>query len=125
MTRMWRGPSERLKAAEADPLWALIHRRNGRLGVACNVDNQSHTAFFYRVEQAGGRCGTWFQYDLGRVEGPDPMFNVLWGSHDFTTPDAELFDLHHRYLLQLADEVADQIHLLDVKLVKACDQFLP
>lgn len=123
MPRMWRGHNAELKAAEANPLWALLHRRNGKINISCNVDSQDNTAEFYRIEQGSGRCGTWFRYDLGEVKGVDPMFNCLWGSHRFTPADAELFSLHYQVILGRLDEITTELAALD-KLDHALDEFL-
>lgn len=102
MAKMWRGPSEALTAAHGDPLWAAIHRRNGKLGVACDTDQDGLTARFYSVTKRGD---AWYQHDLGRVEGADPILTALWGSHRFTAPDAELFKFHYAYLDRLFGEI--------------------
>ena len=106
---MWKGPCARLLAAHHDTLWHRVHRRNMKLGIACEVSNDGRTASFYSISKKGG---DWYRHDLGRVEGPDPILNSLWGSHSFTAPDAELFALHHEYLARLLDEVRlDAEHL--------------
>ncbi len=110
MAQMWKGPCSRLIAAHADPLWAAIHRRNMKLGIGCEVDNDGRTAHFYSVTKRGGE---WYRHDLGRVEGADPTLLALWGSHSFTAPDAELFALHHQYLDRLIQEVQlDAAHVV-------------
>lgn len=122
MIRMWRGPCEAIRATESDPLWAAIQRRNGRLGVFCNVDNDARVAEFYTIEE---RRGGLYQIDLGRVEGNhgDPYLLCLWGSHDFTDLDPELIQLHHQYLGRLAENIVLDGRMLVSKLEAAAMEF--
>ena len=121
MTRMWRGPCADLKSASTDPLWAAIHRRNGRLGISCNVALDGRSAEFFRIEKRGG---DFYQFDLGRVEGGDPMFTVLHGSHEFTPLDPELIELHHAYIERQAEQIVADSRLIAQKLEAAADEFL-
>ena len=122
MARMWRGPCAALKAAEADPLWAAIHRRNGRIGVFCTVANDGRSASFYSISKSRGE---FYQHDLGQAEGADPYLAVLHGSHTFTGYDAELIQLHHEYLARLAEEIDVDCLMIAGKLKAAADAFLP
>lgn len=109
MAQMWKGPCSALIAAHGDPLWSAVHRRNMKLGVACDVTNDN-TAHFYSISKRGGE---WYRHDLGRTEGPDPILNSLWGSHSFTAPDAELFALHHQYVDRLVEQArTEAAHLV-------------
>lgn len=114
MTRIWSGPCEALKKAQADPLWAAMHRRNGRLGVACTIEPDGRSGDFYEVVK---RRGEWYRHDLGRVSGENPFIVTLNGSHRFTPFDAELRDMHYTYLDRLAGDVEEGLH----DLVKAAD----
>lgn len=123
MAHMWRGPCEALKKASDDPLWAAIHRRNGRQLICCQMEMDGRSALFYRLEK--GTDGEWYRYDLGRAEGADPYLTSLWGSHRFTAFDAELLALHLRYVLRLAEEIDDSVHAIVNKLGRMADEFLP
>jgi hypothetical protein len=120
MARMWRGPCAALKAAESDPLWSALHRRNGKLGVFCNVSSDGRLAQFHTITK---HRGEWYQNDLGEAQGRDPFLTVLRGSHRFTPLDAELLDLHSRYLERLADEIAGDLHAVVTKLGRAVDAY--
>lgn len=120
MARMWRGPSAEMKAAEADPLWAKLHRRNGRLGIFCDVDNAGRIASFFRVAQ---QRGEFYRHELGVVEGADPMLSVLRGSHEFTPLDGDLIQLHHAYLERLAEDIVLDGNSVVSKLGQAVDAF--
>lgn len=120
MTRMWRGPCEALRQASSDPLWAAIHRRGGRLSVACTVAHDGRSADFYRVEKIKGE---WYRFDLGRVEGGDPYFTVLAGYREFTPFDPELFEQNHAYLERVAEDVVLDGRLIASKLGQAVDAF--
>jgi hypothetical protein len=120
MARMWRGPCAALKAAEADPLWAKLHRRNGRLGVFCNVTSDGRTASFYTISK---QRGEWYQHDLGDAAGDDPMLAVLHGSHSFTPFDGDLIQLHHAYLERLAENIVLDGRSVAAKLAQAVDAF--
>jgi hypothetical protein len=117
MARMWHGPSVELKAAEADPLWAAIHRRNAKLGVFCNTTPDGKAASFYTIS---GNV----QHDLGTVEGADPMLAALWGSHKFAGYDADLIQLHHSYLDRLAEDIVLDGYAIVRNLCQAVDQFI-
>jgi hypothetical protein len=117
---MWRGPSAAMKAAEADPIWAKLHRRNGRLGVFCTVDNGGRQASFYSISKRGGE---FYQHDLGESAGDDPMLTVLHGSHSFTPLDGDLLQLHHAYLESLAESIVLDGHAITDKLGQAVDAF--
>jgi hypothetical protein len=122
MARMWRGPSAAMKAAESDPLWASLHRRNACLGIFCNVTNDGRLASFYTISnQRGGP----FQHDLGESSGDDPMLTVLHGSHTFTPFDAELMRLHHAYLERMSESIVLDGHSITRKLAQAVDAFVP
>lgn len=120
MARMWRGPCAALKAAEADPLWAKLHRRNAKLGVFCNVESDGRAASFYTISK---QRGDFFQHDLGGAAGDDPMLTVLHGSHTFTPLDGDLIQLHHAYLERLAENIADAGQYVVRKLVQCADEF--
>jgi hypothetical protein len=122
MTRMWRGPCEALKATNADALWAAIHRRGGRLNIACNVAHDGRSANFFRVEKIRGE---WFQFDLGRVEGGDPYSTVLAGYRRYTPLDAELLTQNHSYLERMAEDIVLDGNAIVAKLGQAADCFLP
>lgn len=121
MTRMWRGPAAELKEAQADPLWAAIHRRGGRLGVACNVESDGRTADFWRVEKRGA---DFYQVELGRVRGADPYMTVLNGYRRWTPLDAELVSLNVRYLEREALAIVADCRLVVSKLEQAVESFL-
>jgi hypothetical protein len=121
MARMWRGPTAELKKAEADPLWAAIHRRAGRLNVFCDAEHDGRTAKFFKLEK---RSDGWYRIELDTVRGADPMLTALWGAHRFTPLDAELLQLHHTYLERLAEEIAHDGGSVVLKLGQAVDQFL-
>jgi hypothetical protein len=121
MARMWRGPCAALKAASADPLWAAIHRRNGRFGVFCQVANDGRSASFFSVSK---QRGDFYQHDLGPAEGADPFLTVLHGSHTYVGYDAELIQLHHAYLERLANDVVLDGGSVAHKLTQAADAFL-
>lgn len=121
MPNMWRGPSAELRRAEANPLWAKLHRRNGRLGIFCNSTHDGFTASFYSISK---QRGEWYQHDLGEVRGADPMLAVLHGSHTYTPADPELMQIHHAYLEHLAEEIVLDGRLIATKLAKAVDQFI-
>jgi hypothetical protein len=118
---MWRGPVAAMKAAEADPLWAKLHRRNGRLGVFCNVTNDGRSASFYTISK---QRGEWLQHDLGEAAGDDPMLTVLHGSHSFTPLDGDLLQLHHAYLESLAESIVFDGGSVVHKLGAAADAFV-
>lgn len=120
MARMWRGSCEALKRASADPLWAAIHRRGGRLQIACTVERDGRSASFFRVEKIRGE---WYQYDLGRSEGGDPYSTVLAGFRKFTPLDAELVQQNHAYVERMAHEIADDCQYLVRKLGQCADEF--
>jgi hypothetical protein len=120
VTRMWRGPCEALKSAEADPLWAKLHRRNGRLGVFCNVDQAGRQASFFSISK---HRGEFYQHDLGDVTGADPMLTVLRGAHKFTPLDGDLIQLHHAYLERLAEDIVLDGGSIVTKLGQAVDAF--
>ena len=110
-----------MKAAEADPLWAAIHRRNGRLGVFCNTTPDGRRASFFAITK---QRGEWYQHDLGEAEGDDPFLTVLHGSHSYAGTDGELIALHHRYLERLADDIVLDGRSVVRKLEAAADAFL-
>lgn len=120
MTRMWRGPSESLKAAESNSLWAAIHRRGGRHLVACDVSPDGRSADFYRLQSIKG---DWFRFDLGRVEGETPFSTVLAGYRRFTPLDAELLDQNVAYIEQAASEIDRDCLMIAGKLSGAVDSF--
>lgn len=120
--RMWRGPCAALKAAEADPLWNAIQRRNGRLGVFCSVTNDGRSARFFVIQKR--RDGDYNQIDLGTAEGETPHLAVLHGSHQFVGYDAELIQLHHAYLERLAEDIVLDGNSVVRKLGMAADAFL-
>jgi hypothetical protein len=119
---MWRGPSAAMKAAEVNPIWAKLHRRNGQLGVFCTVDNDGRQASFYRITK---QRGEWYQHDLGESAGDDPMLTVLHGSHTFTPLDGDLLQLHHAYLESLAESIVLDGHAITDRIGQAVDAFLP
>jgi hypothetical protein len=111
MSKMWKGPTPALIAAQANSLWAAIHRRNSRLGIFSDTDfaGQKATAFCL----SKGRDGEWCRRDLGVVEGDSPLSTAFKLSHEFTEFDAELLSLHHEYVESLADEaVVEARHLV-------------
>lgn len=120
MARMWKGPCESLKAAGADPLWAAIHRRAGRLNIACNVESDGRSATFFRVEKIRGE---WYSFDLGRVQGGDPYFTVLAGYRQFTPLDAELIAQNCAYIARQAEEIDIACLTLAGTLSAAVDAF--
>jgi len=120
MTRMWRGPCDALKATSSEPLWAAIHRRGGRLNVACHVEHDGRSASFFRVEKIRGE---WYQFDLGRVHGGDPYSTVLEGFRRYTPLDAELLQQNHAYVERLAGEIGDDCAYLVRKLGQCADEF--
>lgn len=107
MAQMWRGPSAELKEANADLLWAAIHRRNGRLHISCDIDGSGREGTFYELRK---QRGEWHRFDLGRVTGETPFIVALNGSHQFTPLDSELVALHAAYIGRLADEIDYQGH---------------
>lgn len=121
MTRLWRGPSAELKATSSDPLWAAIHRRGGRLNVACHVEHDGRSATFFRIEKVRG---DFLQFDLGRVQGRDPYSTVLEGYRRFTPLDTELLQQNHSYVERLAENVVLDGNSLVRKLGRAVDQFV-
>src|SRR5690349_8576469 len=102
MTRMWRGPCAALKKAESDALWTAIHRRAGRMGIACSVEHDGRSADFYRIDKIRG---DFYRTDLGRVSGADPYSTVLAGYRRFTPLDAELLSQSHQYVERLAEDI--------------------
>lgn len=120
MTRMWRGPCEALRAAYSDPLWGAIHRRGGRLHIACTVTDDGRFADFYRIEKINGE---WYRFDLGRVKGGDPYFTVLAGYRRFTPLDAELIEQNHAYIERQAESIVFDGHSISIKLGQAVDAF--
>lgn len=120
MPNMWHGPSAELRAAEADPLWAKLHRRNGKRGIFCNTSPDGRTASFYAIQK---QRGEWYQHDLGTAQGDDPMLTVLHGSHTYAGVDPELIQLHHRYLERLAEDIVLDCRSVVTKLANAADTF--
>lgn len=127
MPKMWRGPSADLKAATSHPIYDRVARRAAKQGIFFyDEDVESGCTILVRtVERAGGRCGTWFWHDLGRVSGHDPIFVMLWASHAYTDVDQELFALHQEYLVgQIEKLVDDDLHSIGRDLPRAVDEFL-
>jgi hypothetical protein len=122
MAKIWKGPCEALRRAHADPLWAAIHRRAGRLFVACNIADNGRSGTFYRVEKIKGE---WYQFDLGRAEGSDPFSTALAGYRRFTPLDAELVAQNHQYLDRLAEDIVLDGRAIVRTLNQAADYFLP
>jgi hypothetical protein len=103
MSKMWKGPTPLLRAAHSSPLWAAIHRRNGRLGVFCDSDTTGQALSAFAIRK--GRDGEWYRHELGAVESDTPLSAALKLSHEFTPYDADLVSLHHAYIESLAEDV--------------------
>jgi hypothetical protein len=92
MARMWRGPCAALKAAEADPSWARLHRRNAERGVFCDMDNSGRAASFYTISKQRGEILS--ARSRGSARAPILCSPCFRGSHRFTSARRRAYDLH-------------------------------
>jgi len=98
MTRMWQGASPALKAAESDPLWAAVHRHNGRNWIASEFSQTGLSATVYRTWRGG--CE-----QIGRVEGDNPLSVAFKIAHQFTPFGSDLLALHASYIEREAEHI--------------------
>ena len=122
MSKMWKGPTPLLRAAYANPVWAALHRRNGRLGVCCDTDPTTgcHAEVFVIRK---GRDGEWYRQELGAVEGDTPLSTAFKASHEFTPFDAELLTLHHEYIESLAEDAVFETRQLMKRIDSAVEEY--
>lgn len=107
--KTWTGPSAQMRKAHNDSLFAEIVRRCGRHGINFDMTHDGQGATLFTLEQARGRCGTWFKNEFGTAGGRDPWATALHIALDHTPLDAELLDQYSRYLDRELDDLSFEL----------------
>lgn len=95
MGKMWKGPSEAVKAARHSPIAVRLHRRAAEQFVFYSISDDGRSAKVWRLHRQGDN---WIETALGEVKGGDPMNTFINVAHEHTAHDAELRELASRII---------------------------
>ncbi len=114
MSKMWRGPSDSLKAAYSDPLATAMTRRCGRLGIFFNIQHDGRKAEVFTLRGD-------YKVPAGEMQGGDPLNVILNVALQHTPFDADLRSQAEALLARRTDEVIDAISDLNRRLPVALE----